>query len=44
MAAISQPAQNQFENDAGVEYPEGRFGHVSVPFEKLLDWVATGRA
>ncbi len=44
LAAITGAARSQFENDAGVEYPTGRFAHIPQPFEKLLPWIATGEA
>lgn len=43
LAAISNDARSMFENDAGVEYPVGRIGRIVTPFDRLLEWMVTGR-
>lgn len=40
MVALSLDAENQFEEDLGVEYPRDTFREIAVPFNRLLDWVA----
>lgn len=40
MVALSLDAENQFEEDLGVEYPRDTFREIAVPFDRLLDWVA----
>lgn len=44
LAAIPNDAESIFENAAGVEYPRDRIGTIVMPFEKLIDWIVTGRA
>jgi hypothetical protein len=43
LAAVPDDVHSRFENDVGIEYPIGRFGPIDTPFEKLIDWVVTGR-
>lgn len=42
LAAVSDDAHSIFENEANVEYPMGRMGHIVTPFEKVIDWIVTG--
>lgn len=42
LAAVSSDARHVFEHAAGVEYPVGRIGRIVIPFDKLIDWIATG--
>jgi hypothetical protein len=42
LAAVGRDARTVFEHDSGVEFPSGRIGHISIPFEKLIDWIVSG--
>jgi hypothetical protein len=43
LAALPGEVRNAFENAAGVEYPAQGFGRIHVPFDRLIEWIATGK-
>jgi hypothetical protein len=44
LPAVSVDARSVFEDAGGVEYPVGPVGVIVTPFDRLIDWIATGNA
>jgi len=43
LPSLTDIARHEFESAAGVEYSEASFERVQIPFERVLQWVATGQ-